>query len=64
MDVNNLPRVVVRSRAVAGDRTRDLLIVSPTPYPRATAGASGSRLKDILSAGGAGGECQFVSICD
>jgi len=26
MGVNNLPRVVVRSRALAGDRTRDLPI--------------------------------------
>ena len=32
LGVNNLPRVVVRSRALAGDRTRDLLIASPTPY--------------------------------
>jgi len=36
MGVNNLPRVVVRSRAAAGNRTRDLLIASPTPYRCAT----------------------------
>ena len=31
-DVNNLPRVVVRSRALAEeDRTRDLVVVSPKP---------------------------------
>jgi len=38
--VNNLPRVFVRSRALARDRTLDVLIVSPTPAvssrPRAT----------------------------
>jgi len=34
--VNNLPRLVVRSRALAGSRTRDLLIASPTPYRCAT----------------------------
>jgi len=33
--VNNLPRVVTQPRP-AGDRTRDLLIASPTPYRCAT----------------------------
>ena len=35
LGVNNLPRFVTQPRPV-GDRTRDLLIVSPTPYRCAT----------------------------
>jgi len=36
MGVNNLPRVVTHRHAVTGDRTSDLVIVSPTPYRCAT----------------------------
>jgi len=35
LGVNNLPRVVTQ-QSPAGDRTRDLLIASPTPYRCAT----------------------------
>ena len=42
MAVNNLPSVVVRGRArLAADRTRDLLVVSPTPYRCATRSQTG-----------------------
>ena len=53
MDVNNLPRVVVRSRVQAEDGTRDLLIVSMAPY-HATQMPHRNELLSITSSPGQG----------
>ena len=53
MDVNNLPRVIVRSRVQAEDGTRDLLIVSMAPY-HATQMPHRNELLSITSSPGQG----------